>query len=73
MACELTTGRTLDCKDIIGGVRAVYFCQLADAALVTSNGAITDIDITGSGGAAKLFKYNLVRGTGSMRNYYCKC
>lgn len=66
MACELTTGRTLDCKDIIGGVRAVYFCQLADAALVTSNGAVTDLDITGSGGGDKLFKYNLVRGTGSM-------
>lgn len=62
MACELTTGRTLDCKDIIGGIRAVYFCQLADATIVSSGGAITDLDLA----PAPLYKYNLVRGTGSM-------
>ena len=40
MACELTTGRALDCKDAIGGVKAVYFCQLEDATITSSNGAI---------------------------------
>lgn len=61
MACELTTGRALDCKDIVGGVRAVYFCQLEDATITSSNGAITDLDLS----PAPLYKYNLVRGTAS--------
>ena len=46
MACELTTGRALDCKDAIGGVKAVYFCQLEDATITSSNGAITDLDFS---------------------------
>ena len=62
MACELTTGRALDCKDIVGGVRAVYFCQLEDATITSSGGAITDLDLS----PAQLYKYNLVRGTGSF-------
>ena len=62
MACELTTGRALDCKDAIGGVKAVYFCQLEDATITSSNGAITDLDLS----PAQLYKYNLVRGTASF-------
>ena len=46
MACELTSGRALDCKDIIGGVRAVYFAQLEDATVVHSAGSVSDLDIT---------------------------
>ena len=61
MACELTSGRALDCKDIIGGVRAVYFCQLEDATVVHSAGSVSDLDIT-----TDLFKYNVVRGTASF-------
>jgi len=65
MACELTTGRSLDCKDIIGGIRAVYFVQKDDITLTHSAGTISDLDIAGSGTGDELFKYNLVRGTGS--------
>ena len=42
MACELTTGRSLDCKDIIGGIRAVYFVQKDDITLTHSAGTISD-------------------------------
>lgn len=66
MACELTKGRALDCKDIVGGIRAVYFVQLADVTLTSASGSVSDIDIAGSGGGDKLYKYSLVRGTGSF-------
>ncbi len=66
MACELTKGRSLDCKDIVGGVRAVYFVQLADATTVFSSGSLTDLDIAGSGGGDKLFKYTVPRGTANF-------
>lgn len=66
MACELTKGRALDCKDIVGGIRAVYFVQLDDITLTTSAGAVTDLDIAGSGSGDELYKYSLVRGTGSF-------
>lgn len=66
MACELTKGRALDCKDIVGGIRAVYFVQLDDVTLTTSAGAVTDIDIVGSGSGDELYKYSLVRATGSF-------
>lgn len=73
MACELTKGRTLDCRDTVGGVRAVYFVQHGDVSLngagageEPASGTITDIDITNSGSGDKLFKYDLVRGTASF-------
>ncbi len=63
--CELGTGRTLDCKDIIGGIKAVYFCQLDDATLTVASGEVTDLDLSGSGTGDELFKYELVRGQSS--------
>ena len=30
MACELTAGFLLDCKDTIGGIKAIYLQQNAD-------------------------------------------
>ncbi len=30
MACALTTGFTLDCKEAIGGIKSVRFCSLSD-------------------------------------------
>ena len=75
MACELTTGRQLDCRDTVGGVKAVYFVQHADAGIngntagagiEPASGTITDLDLSGSGTGQELFKYELVRGTGSF-------
>ncbi len=64
MACELTKGRSLDCKSSTGGVKAVYFAQLEDVTLTESSGAITDLEFA-TGAPTTLFKYNLPRGTGN--------
>tara|TARA_R100001086_G_scaffold165307_1_gene89432 strand:- start:296 stop:889 length:594 start_codon:yes stop_codon:yes gene_type:complete len=75
MACELTTGRQLDCRDTVGGVKAVYFVQHADAGIngntagagiEPASGTITGLVLSGSGTGDELFKYELVRGTGSF-------
>ncbi|MAK56915.1 MAG: hypothetical protein CML17_13920 [Pusillimonas sp.] len=75
MACELTKGRQLDCRDTVGGVKAVYFVQHADASIneagggageEPASGTISDIDITNSGSGDKLFKYEVTRGTASF-------
>lgn len=65
MACELTKGRSLDCKSQAGGISAVYFVQLEDVILTESSGSITDIEFE-SGASSTLYKYELPRGTGSM-------
>jgi hypothetical protein len=63
MACELTKGRSLDCKSQAGGISAVYFAQLEDVTITESSGSITDLEFPGG---ATLYKYVLPRGTGSM-------
>lgn len=66
MACELTKGRSLDCKSQAGGISAVYFAQVADLVLTNpESGNITDIEFA-AGAPTTLFKYNLPRGTGSF-------
>jgi len=65
MACELTKGRSLDCKSMTGGISAVYFAQRDDLVLTNpESGSITDIEFA-AGAATTLFKYNLPRGTSS--------
>ena len=61
MACELTKGRGLDCKDVMGGIKAIYFAQHEDATITTTAGAVSDLDLT-----TNLFKYTLPRGTASF-------
>ena len=61
MACDLTKGRGLDCRDAVGGIKAVYFVEYDKATLTSSGGSISDIDLT-----APLRKYKLKRGTGSF-------
>lgn len=62
MACELTKGRGLDCRDIMGGIKAVYFGQHEDITTYTvTTGEVTDLDMS-----TNLFKYTLPRGTGSF-------
>jgi hypothetical protein len=46
MACAITSGYTLDCKDAIGGIKKVYFGNAeASAATYATNasGAITGV------------------------------
>ena len=60
MACELTTGRTLDCKDAIGGIRTVYFMQVEDYTPTYTSDVLTAVS------AATAYRYELPKATGSL-------
>lgn len=64
MACALTQGYTLDCKDSIGGIKAVWFIAWDDVASVTEASGIVSA-ITKDAGKV-FYKYDLVKNTGSL-------
>jgi hypothetical protein len=55
MACDLTRGRKEPCKDVVGGIRSVYFTDFGDYGTVTQ----TDDEITDMSGTFTAFKYEL--------------
>ena len=55
MACDLTLGRREPCKDVVGGLKAVYFTDFGDYGTVTQ----TDDEITDMTGTFTAFKYEL--------------
>ena len=70
MACNITAARGIDCRDAIGGLKAIYFCSsycsdiLANATVTVDSYTITDAgfatwDIQ-SAGAVTVVKYDLV-------------
>lgn len=63
MACALTQGYNLDCRDSVGGVKEIYLMELSNASTVTeANGVVTAITkATGK----RFWKYNLQRNTAS--------
>lgn len=64
MACELTAGFLLDCKDSIGGIKAIYLQQHADFL----NGVTVDpttLEVDGLS-TASVYKYTLPKHTGSF-------
>jgi len=64
MACNLTKGRNITCRDTVGGIKAVYFAQYDEiTSFVTSSGELTDFDM---GASDDIYKYTLKRGTGSV-------
>ena len=64
MACALTQGYTLDCKESIGGIKAVWFIPFADVTTITeASGVVTTI--TKSAGKV-FYKYQLVKQTSSL-------
>lgn len=61
MACVLTQGYNLDCRDSYGGVKEIYIAETSTVnAITASAGVITAIDKTGT---KVFFKYNLVAHT----------
>ena len=49
MACILTSGYTLDCRDQIGGIKQVYFCERnASSTFTQSTGTISAFVLCGS-------------------------
>jgi len=64
MACDLTLGRKEPCKDVVGGIKNVYFVDYGDLGTVTlTDDEITNI--TGDSGALTCFKYE-VKGNSSL-------
>lgn len=62
MACELTTGRKLPCKDSVGGIKAVY---LADYGTLGALTVATSGEVTAIAGSPDLFQFD-VKGNSSL-------
>lgn len=71
MACNITAARGIDCRDAIGGLKAIFFCSsycsdiLKEATVTASSYTITaagfaNWDIVDGGGLVDVFKYDLV-------------
>ena len=60
MACDLTAGRLLDCKDAVGGIRSVLFMEVADYTPTYTSNILTSVV------AATAYRYELPKGTGSL-------
>ena len=62
MPCVLSQGMTIDCRDSIGGVKAVWFIAHQNVSAVTeASGVVSAITKTGV-----FYKYNLVKSTASL-------
>ena len=61
MACDLSAGRLVPCKDVIGGIQTVYFIDYGDlTSTVLTNDEITDATASGQ----NLYRYDL-KGSGN--------
>ncbi len=64
MACALTQGYTLDCRESLGGIKAVWLIAHANVSSVTEASGIVS---TITKAANKVFyKYELVKNTGTL-------
>jgi hypothetical protein len=59
MACALTQGYTLDCKDNIGGLKEVYFAPVEDLGTLTATAGVVTTITMDSG--KYFYKYDLVK------------
>jgi hypothetical protein len=64
MACDLTTGRAVPCKDVVGGIKAVYFVNYGDLGAITYDVTNTDA-IDSFGGTPDAYEYD-VKGNSSF-------
>jgi hypothetical protein len=64
MPCALTQGYTLDCKDSLGGIKAMWVINHANVTAVTEASGIVST-ITKAAGKV-FYKYELVKNTGSL-------
>lgn len=68
MACDLTLGRTEQCKDSVGGLKAVYFVNFGDFDALTYDATNTDA-IDSLATSANAYKYEL-KGTSSFEQTF---
>ena len=64
MACALTQGYTLDCKDSLGGIKALWLIAHANVSSVTEASGIVSAITKASGKV--FYKYELVKNTGAL-------
>ena len=64
MACALSLGRKEPCKDVVGGIRAVYFADFGDLGAVTYD--VTDTEVITDFGDDPTFYQYVVKGTSSF-------
>ena len=74
MACNVSKGRVVDCKDGIGGLKAIYIAK-GYSSNVLQKASITNTEMTeadwenwtsGTGSVYEVFKYELVQNLSSM-------
>ena len=64
MACNLTKGRNITCRDTVAGVKAIYFAQHDELTSYTAaSGEVTDFDL---GSGDDIYKYLVKRGTAGV-------
>lgn len=56
MACDLTKGRKEPCKDVVGGIKAVYFLDYGDITIAYDS---TDTDVVDDLGTVTAYKYEI--------------
>ena len=56
MGCDLTKGRIEPCKDVVGGIKNVYFIDFGDITIAYDS---TDTDLVEDLGAVTAYKYEL--------------
>ena len=61
MACDLTKGRALPCRESVGGIKAVYFVDFGDLGTVS----VTADEVTDMDGTFSAYKYEL-KGSSSV-------
>ncbi len=73
MACNITRGRLIDCKDTIGGLKAIYIAKsFSNNVSATATINTTEMTTAGfanwscCGGTVEVFKYDLVPNLSSM-------
>ena len=62
MSCSLTSGFSLDCKDSVGGVKAIHLINFAATGFTVSGGEVTATTIA----SGSVYTYDMPKGVGSM-------
>jgi hypothetical protein len=62
MACLLTQGFTLDCKDSVGGIKSIHLMNWVASKFTVASGEVTATTFA----SGDVFDYELPKGTGSM-------
>lgn len=61
MSCDLSAGRNVPCKDVVGGIDSVYFVDFGDLGAIT----LTSDEVTDMAGTFSAYKY-IVKGANSL-------